>query len=344
MIKTAIVGAGLIGRKRADSLKSCGHGAWLVAICDTEPGRAAGLAAATGARAFDDWRKALDTPGLEAVIAAAPNKFNLAVAAAALERGCHVLCEKPLGRNAGEAEGLCRAAALRQRILKTGFNHRHHPALCRARALVAAGALGPLHHVRGVYGHGGRPGYEHEWRADPEIAGGGVLLDQGVHIVDLCRWFLGEIVEVYGHVRTAYWPMLVEDNAIMLLRAEGERTASLHVSWTHWKNRFQFEIFGEKGSLHVEGLGGSYGMEKLVRRMRRADPENPGQYAEGAPDEEVEEFPGPDISWDEEWREFTGAILEGGQPLGSGRDGLQANRIIDAVYRSARLNAPVPLR
>ena len=131
---------------------------------------------------------------------------------------------------------------------------------------------------------------------------------------------------------------------MMLLRAEEERTAFLHVSWTHWKNRFQFEIFGEKGSLHVDGLGGSYGMEKLVRLMRRADPKNPGQYAEGAPDEEVEEFPGPDVSWDEEWREFAGAILENGQPLGSGHDGLQANRIIDAVYRSVRLNASIPLR
>jgi len=343
MIKTAIVGAGLIGRKRAESLISCGQSNWLAAVCDTNLDRAAALATAAGARALDDWRRILEIPGLEAVIAAAPNKFNAEIAVAALERGCHVLCEKPLGRNAREAERLNRVAVRRSRTLKTGFNHRHHPALRKARALVEAGGIGPLYYIRGVYGHGGRPGYENEWRADPEIAGGGVLLDQGVHVIDLSRWFLGEIREVYGQVRTAHWPMQVEDHVSMILRADGGRTACLEVSWTQWKNRFQFEIFGEKGYLLIEGLGGSYGIEKLVYGTRRADPETPGGYAGGAPDEEVDEFPGPDISWNEEWREFTGAILEGREPLGSGRDGLQAARIIDAVYRSARLNTPVPV-
>jgi predicted dehydrogenase len=343
VIKTAIVGAGLIGRKRAESLVSCGQGGWLAAVCDADPGRAEALATATGSIAYNDWQKVLEIPGLEVVIAAAPNKVNVEIAAAALEHGCHVLCEKPLGRNAGEAERLNRAAASRNKILKTGFNHRHHPALRKAKTLVEAGGLGPLYYVRGVYGHGGRPGYENEWRADPELAGGGVLLDQGVHIVDLSRWFLGEIREVYGQIRTAHWPMPVEDNASMILRADGGRTASLEVSWTQWKNKFQFEIFGEKGYLLIDGLGGSYGREKLVCGTRRADPEKPGWYLGGAPDEKVDDFPGPDISWDEEWKEFTGAILEGREPLGSGRDGLHAARIIDAVYRSARLNAPVPI-
>ncbi|MBN2207131.1 MAG: Gfo/Idh/MocA family oxidoreductase, partial [Candidatus Aminicenantes bacterium] len=235
MIRTAIVGAGLAGRKRAESLKSCGQAGWLVAVCDSDPGRAAALAAATGARAYDDWRTALETPGLEAVIAAAPNKLNTEIAAAALERGCHVLCEKPLGRTAEEAARLNLAAAEARRVLKTGFNHRYHPALRTAKALVESGRLGPLYHIRGVYGHGGRPGYENEWRADPKLAGGGVLIDQGVHVVDLSRWFLGEIGEVFGQIRTSGWPMPVEDNAWLILRAAGGRTASLLVSWTQWK-------------------------------------------------------------------------------------------------------------
>jgi predicted dehydrogenase len=341
VIRTAIVGAGLAGRKRAEALISCGQAGWLAAVCDSDPGRARTLAAATGARAYDDWRKVLDVPGLEAVIAAGPNKLNAEVAAAALERGCHVLCEKPLGRNAEEAARLNRTAAGRGRILKTGFNHRHHPAVLKARALVESGSLGPLYHIRGVYGHGGRPGYEKEWRADPERAGGGVLLDQGVHVVDLSRWFLGEIEEVYAQVRTSYWPMPVEDNALLVLRAAEGRTASLLVSWTQWKNTFQFEIVGRKGYLLVDGLGGSYGTEKLVRGARRVDPNHPERYAGGAPEEDVEEFPGPDSSWGEEWKEFTRAIREGREPQGSGQDGLQAARIIDAAYRSARLNAPV---
>ncbi len=343
MIRTAIIGAGLAGRKRAESLKSCGPGVQLVAVCDIDSGRAADLATAAGAQAFDDWRKTLDISGLEAVIAAAPNKLNAQITAAALERGCHVLCEKPLGRNAAESEAMCRLATVRRRILKTGFNHRHHPAVAKARALVEAGELGSVHHLRGVYGHGGRPGYEKEWRADPDLAGGGVLLDQGVHLIDLCRWFLGEIVEAVGQIRTAHWPMAVEDNASLILRAAGGGTASLEVSWTQWKNRFQFEILGDKGTLLIDGLGGSYGPERLVRWSRRPAPEKPGQYSGGAPDENVEEFPGPDISWEREWEEFSGAIQTGRQPQGSGIDGLRANRIIDAVYQSARTGAAVPV-
>ena len=343
MIKTAIIGAGLIGRKRAEALTSCGQGGCLVAVCDADPGRAAELAAATGAGAFNDWRKVLDIPGLEAVIVAAPNKFNPEIAAAALDRGCHVLCEKPLGRNAAEAESLCRRAADRSRILKTGFNLRHHPAVRQARALAGEGGLGPLYHILGRYGHGGRPGYENEWRADPEVAGGGVLLDQGVHLIDLCRWFLGEISEAFGQVWTSFWPMAVEDNALMLLRSEGGPKASLFVSWTQWKNMFRFEVYGEKGYLFIDGLGGSYGTERLVRGARPPDAKLSGRFAGGAPVEEVEEYQGPDDSWEEEWKEFTGAIREGRDPLGSGFDGWQANKVIDAVYRSARMNSFVPV-
>ena len=118
----------------------------------------------------------------------------------------------------------------------------------------------------------------------------------------------------------------------------------MEASWTQWKNKFQFEILGEKGHLLIDGLGGSYGLERLVRWSRRPDPQKPGQYSGGAPDEVVEEFPGPDISWEREWEEFSEAIQTGQQPQGSGIDGLQANRVIDAVYQSARTGRAVPVR
>ena len=136
--------------------------------------------------------------------------------------------------------------------------------------------------------------------------------------------------------------MEVEDNAFAILRTASRLTAVMHTSWTQWRNRFRFEVFGEKGYLIVDGLGGSYGMETLIVGKRKVDVgAGAPRYIGGAPDEERFEFPGPDVSWSEEWKEFTAAIREGREPCGSGRDGLMANRVIEAVYGSSRANRPV---
>jgi predicted dehydrogenase len=251
------------------------------------------------------------------------------VTLAALAAGKHVLCEKPLGRNAQEAAQMVEAAERANRILKVGFNHRHHPALQQAHELAQAGTIGRLMTIRAAYGHGGRPGYDQEWRAQADLSGGGELLDQGVHIVDLCRWFLGDFVQVSAMLGTWFWKVApLEDNGFALLRTEAGQIALLHTSWTQWKNLFRFEVFGRDGYLVVDGLGGSYGVERLTLGVRR--PES------GPPDERAWEFPGPDLSWQTEWQEFKSAIQMGCQPLGNGHDGLRAAQVIDAFYESAQ--------
>jgi predicted dehydrogenase len=186
-----------------------------------------------------------------------------------------------------------------------------------------------------VYGHGGRPGYDKEWRASRDLSGGGELLDQGVHVIDLFRCFLGEFNEVFGRVATFFWDMEVEDNAFALFKTDRGQVATMHTSWTQWKNKFLLELIGEKGYLVVDGLGGSYGTERLVFGKRKVNG--------GVPDEEIVEFPGPDISWREEMKEFASAITENREPIGSGYDGLMANRLVGAVYESAHRNVPVRL-
>src|SRR5947209_5291111 len=125
-------------------------------------------------------------------------------------------------------------------------------------------------YLRARYGHGGRVGYDREWRADPLIAGGGELIDQGVHLIDLSRWYLGaEFARVEGQVSTFFWKMPVDDNAFLTLTTEEGRIAHLHASCTEWKNLFSFEIYARDAKLHLEGLGGSYGVERLsFYRMR----------------------------------------------------------------------------
>jgi len=330
-----IVGCGLIGNRRARVAQAAGDKVLLVA--DINADRARETATALGTAWTDDGQAVTSHPQIEAIVVSTVNKSLLPITAAALQSGKHVLCEKPLGRNAQEAKKMVGAAQTHNRVLKVGFNHRHHPGLWQAHDLAQAGAIGPLMSIRAVYGHGGRPGYDQEWRGNPDLAGGGELLDQGVHIVDLCRWFLGEITQVSGMLGTWFWKVApLEDNGFALLRTAHGQIATLHTSWTQWKNLFRFEIFGRDGFLIVEGLGGSYGLERLTLGQRR--PES------GPPDEQTWEYPGPDVSWQAEWQEFTSAIREQRQPLGNGHDGYQAARIVDAIYESSRTGQVVGLK
>ena len=347
-LRVGVVGCGLIGRRRARVIADSSTEE-LCIVVDIDESRARDLAAEVGCLATRDWREVVIGDDVDVIIVSTVNKFLMPIALAALEHGKHVLCEKPLGRNCDEARRMVEAARQRDLILKTGFNHRHHPAIWKAHEMCKQGAIGSLLFVRAVYGHGGRLGYEKEWRADADLAGGGELLDQGVHIADLCRWFLGDIVEVFGMISTFFWDLgyrpqcdefpgsgqQLEDNAFALLRTADGQTAQLHTSWTQWKNRFSFEVFGRDGYACVDGLGGSYGTETLTIGTRRPE--------FGPPLEERSEFPGPDLSWQAEWREFVSAIREGRQPLASGEDGLQAMRLIGAIYDSARIGGVVHL-
>ena len=358
-LKIGIIGCGLIGHKRGKVIRdeplctfSCAS--------DVVLSNANTLVKEYGdgqIRAYQDWHAMLDREKLDIIVVATPNKYLKEITLNAAQKKIHILCEKPLGRNLADSVEMVEAAKKNKVFLKTGFNHRHHPAIWKAYAMVKEGTIGEIYYARCIYGHGGRPGYEKEWRANREICGGGELLDQGVHVVDLFRWFLGDFEEVFGTLSTYSWDMEVEDNAFALFKTAKGQTASMHTSWTQWKNRFSFEIYGEAGYLIVEGLGGSYGTETLkIGKKRKAGgstaiggPSTMSnqlncQYTGGPPDEEVIEFPGPDISWGEEWKEFMAAMREGRETLGSGQDGLEANRMIEAVYRSARENRPIKIQ
>src|SRR5580658_2040665 len=259
-MRVAIIGCGFIGQKRARALP----GATLVACFDVVPERAKALADEAGAEALASWEAVVARPDVDAVIVATTHDALPRIGLAAIQAGKHVLVEKPAARRAEELKPLIDAAARAGVSVRVGFNHRYHPALRKARELVDAGELGPLMYIRARYGHGGRIGYDKEWRARPEISGGGELIDQGMHVIDLARWFLGDFVDVHGFAQTYFWDMPVEDNGFMLLRTAHAQVASLHASWTEWKNLFSFEIFGRVGKIDINGLGGSYGLEKLT--------------------------------------------------------------------------------
>jgi predicted dehydrogenase len=316
----AIVGCGLIGRKRAQ----CLGGHRLAAVTDVVRGRAEELAQPFGASVAASWDEIAARKDVDAVFVATPHDHLVPAAMAAVASGKHVLLEKPGARNAAELKPLLEAARRKGVVVKVGFNHRFHPAMLKAKEYADSGVLGELMFVRGRYGHGGRVSYDKEWRADPAISGGGELLDQGMHLIDLSRWFMGDFSKVDGFTRTYFWDMPVDDNGFMMLRTPKDQVAWLHVSWTEWKNMFSFEIYGKKAKLHVEGLGGSYGVERLS--FYKMSPEM------GPPETVIHEFPGADLSWEREFRNFTESVESHGTPCGNLDDAYEALKIVDAVY------------
>lgn len=294
-----------MGRIRALSAHA-DHQCKVVHVADVLASSAAALAAEIGCSASSEWEPLLARSDVDAVVVATPHKYLSHITVAALQAGKYVFCEKPMARRLDEAELVLRAASnagARSRSVQAGpsnANHntvtvgytlRHHPAVVRAKELVTAGVIGEPFYVRGRYGHGGRSGYEKEWRGSADLSGGGVLLDLGVHLIDLSRWFLGEFQQVTGFMNNYFWatdevrnlpPMAsadmysdsnpepsVEDNVFMTLMSGTQKIAFLHASWTEWKNAFSFEIVGPKGFLAVEGRGGNYGPERLRAGLRR---------------------------------------------------------------------------
>lgn len=319
-MNVAIVGCGLIGRKRADALSA----AKLTACADIDLDRARGLGSRSSAACSADWRDVVRRDDVDVVIVATINSLLAEVAAGALEAGKHVLVEKPAARNVRELDAVIAAQKRSGTLVHVGFNHRYHPAIMKARELQDDGALGEMMFVRGRYGHGGRVGYDREWRADPKLAGGGELIDQGVHVIDLARSFLGDFTTVDGFAKTYFWDMPVDDNAFLLLRTAKGKTASLHVSCTEWKNLFSLEIYGRNAKLHVEGLGGSYGVERLA--WYRMLPEM------GPPETTIWEFPGPDTSWQLETAEFLEDIRLGRKPTATLQDARAALAVVGEIY------------
>jgi len=323
----AIVGCGLIGMKRMRALRQSHQ---IVAAADIALDRARALAEQSGATlATADWREVIAQPTVDAVVIATTNDQLAPITLASVSSGKHVLVEKPAARNAEELRPVLAAAEQAGVCVQVGFNHRFHPALWKAKEILDSGVLGPLMFIRGRYGHGGRVGYDREWRADPKISGGGELLDQGVHLIDLARWCLGEFVHVEGHAGTYFWNMPVDDNGFLYLRTAKKQTAWLHASCSEWKNMFSFEIYGREGKLQIDGLGGSYGVERLS--YYRMLPQM------GPPETTIWEYPGEDLSWKTELTVFLESIESGTQKGPGLKDALAALEIVGAIYQKSTL-------
>jgi predicted dehydrogenase/UTP-glucose-1-phosphate uridylyltransferase len=319
----AQIGAGKIGARRAALFPK------VATVADIDVDRANALAVACGARAVSRWEEAVDDERVRIVSVATTNDLLAPVAQRALEKGRHVLVEKPAALRSSDLEPLVRLAAERGLVYQAGFNYRFHPAMGRAKSLLREGAIGRLLHGSARHGHGGRLGLEREWRSRPEVSGGGELVDQGVHLIDLVRWFSGDDVSgVEAVLRTDFWPIEpLEDHALAWLHLRSGARFSMEVSLTQWKNLFYFELVGVRGTIAIEGLGGSYGPERLTLIRR------PEEF--GVPLVETETFDDPDRCWLAQWEGMERAIRCGEAVNGSAADSLASLRVIEACRQSS---------
>ena len=325
-MRVAIIGAGLQARRRAPAIKKLGDE--LVVVCSAHEETARKFAEEMGCDYSAAWDKVITREDIDAVVVCTPPSTHAPISIAAMNEGKHVLCEKPLAKDSEEAKRMLAAAKENSTALKCGFNHRYHPSLIGIKNLIKKGELGDVFYIRANYGIGARVGYEREWRVDSRFVSGGQLMEQGIHLVDLARWYLGEFFEVFAMTANFYLKTEpFEDNAFVSLRTFEGRIAFIHASLTTWKNTFRLEVFGSDGYAISSGLGGSYGTETLS--YGRREPNRPFT-------EHVTEFRGEDPCWTEEWREFKN-LTETPSDTSFALDGLKALQIIEKAYESAKL-------
>ncbi|MBI1998864.1 MAG: Gfo/Idh/MocA family oxidoreductase [Parcubacteria group bacterium] len=324
-LNVALIGAGGIGSRWAKAIagnKKC----ILSVICDVDYAKAEILAGRfRGCRAESSWERVARAKDIDAAVVALPHNLLAPVSIAFLKNKKHVLCEKPGGISPAEVEKAIALAKKNRVRYMICFNHRYHDGFVRARKLFEGGAIGEILFIRARYGFGGRKGYEKEWRFNKKISGGGELIDQGVHMIDLVRWFLGDIAEVRGFTEDTFWKGGVEDNAFLILKNKKRQMASIHVSWTQWDPMHSFEIYGTKGYLVIDGLGKKYGGGERLHIGKRSK-------NFGADEKVIVCDNNADRSLLLSFREFVSAIREEREPVPSGYNGLETLRIAHSIY------------
>ena len=327
-LRVGLIGLGKMGGIRARELKQHPH---VQLICGADPNQTT-HADFPDLTCFSDYSDVIQSE-VDAVFIAMPNRFTADAVIRSLDAGKHVFSEKPPGRNVAEIQAIREAEQRNPQCkLMFGFNHRYHAGIREAKRIVESGRLGRVMWLRGIYGKSGGAGYEKQWRSSKEMCGGGILLDQGIHMVDLLRFFCGEFEEVKSMCSTAYWDADVEDNAFALLRDDQGRIAMLHSSSTHWKHRFTLEIYMTDGYLSVNGILSStrsYGDETISMARRRFDE----GFAQGKPREEIIYFD-TDPSWELEVADFLKYVAED-LPVATGtsHDALRVLELVEAIYK-----------
>jgi predicted dehydrogenase len=324
-LKVGIAGYGVVGKRRRQFIDQHPR-LQTVAVCDQKFMESGVMP--DGVKYFSNYHQLLEHP-LDILFVSIPNYLAPGATIEGLERDLHVFCEKPPGRDVSDIERVIEIEKKHPGIvLKYGFNHRYHDSVREALRLAKSGELGEILNIRGLYGKSKIIPFVGQWRAERKYAGGGILLDQGIHMVDLMRLFCDEFVEVRSFVSNCYWNLDVEDNTYALMQDSRGRVAMLHSSATQWQHRFQLDIALTEGYLELRGIlsgSKSYGEEKLIIGRRN-------ESLTGTDREEILTYL-EDNSWRDEINEFADAIVNGSAiQFGNSADALATMKLVYRIY------------
>ncbi len=323
-LNVIIIGCGLIGNKRAKFLNN--KFSKLVYCCDIKEKKAIQFAKKYKCTYVKNYKK-VDLSKIDVAFICTTHNFLFSISKFFLKKNKHVFVEKPGSLNLKQILDIKKVLNNNNNIkYAVGFNHRFHPAFQKVFEIIKKNLLGNIMFIRGQYGHGGRKGYDKEWRAKFKLSGGGELIDQGTHLIDLSRCLLGEFKKIQADLKTYFWKMKVEDNCFLTLTNKHGNIAFLQASCTEWKNTFNFEIYGKKGKLQIEGLGGSYGTEKLKFFSMSKKMGPPKTY--------IYKYLKKDRSWLFEQNEFFRSIFNNTKIKNAGiNDAVECHKIISKIYK-----------
>jgi predicted dehydrogenase len=330
-MKVGIAGYGVVGKTRHRSIES--NTSYQVTAI-SESNKEAQEFIPAGIEVYNDYKSLIASADIDVIFISLPNQFAAEAACLSLQSGLHVFCEKPPARTHAELlEVEKKSLKFPELKLMYGFNHRFHLSVEEAKLLIDSNSLGQLINMKGVYGKSQMISFNQtDWRTNREASGGGILLDQGIHMLDLMRYLSGEnFTEVFSIIDNAFWNFDVEDNAYVLMKSPKGLVSQLHSSATQWRHVFNLEITLERGSLILGGLltgSKSYGDETLT--IITSDPSKDN----GMPKESTSKY-NEDVSWDNEIKYFANSLASNTSiERGSIKDALETMKLIEIIYKA----------
>lgn len=323
-----IIGMGIQGKIRLNTIRTIGGDLVVKRVTDVKKPENIDL---SGISFSTDYNDIIDDKDIDAVFVCTPNFLTKELVVKALDSGKHVFSEKPPGRNLAEIEEMIEAEKRNPgKKLMFGFNHRHHESVIKAKEIIDSEELGKVLWIRGRYGKAVNEDFSNTWRAKKELAGGGIFLDQGIHMLDLFLMMAGNFDEVKAYVSNVFWKLDVEDNVFAIFRNKNGQVASLHSTMTQWRHLFSLEIFLEQGHIVINGLlttSGSYGKEQMsIARNSLSAP-----AVSWAQEERI--IYNLNTSWENEMRIFFDSIRSDKPiPVGNSADARKLMRLVDMVY------------
>ncbi len=324
MIRCGIIGYGKMGRIRAKAIEESGKGI-VTAVYEPE-------AIDIPYNKVENEKEILANPDIDAIFICTPNYRIPALCKEGLRSGKHVFAEKPPAFTAAEVLEVMRVEKQSGCMLMYGFNHRHHGSIQKIKQIVDDGSMGKILWMRGRYGKEVDEDYFTGWRAKPELAGGGIMLDQGIHMLDLFLHLGGDFNQVHAFVSNLFWNTEgLEDNVFAIFKSsESGICASLHSTMTQWRYLFSLEVFLEKGALILNGLktsSGAYGNEDLAIKN------NIKNQMRGRFESEEHIVFHEDTSWLSEVEHFFYSIQSNERvKIGNSSDAYRVMSMIDKIY------------